>query len=409
MFQGFIPDHILKHIASSHPHPDARNAAVRSLALSAMHRMQRRTMRIAAVPSGQPSRYVFTANGQEIEPGTLVRSESQPPVPDSTVNLAYDDAGVVLEFYQKAFGRNSIDGVGLDINSTVHYGQNYDNAFWQGTRMDYGDGDGVVFRPFVAVIDIPGHEMSHGVTQYTSNLNYQDQSGALNESFSDCMGSCVKQYKLQQMADKADWLIGEGLFFPAVNGRALRDMRNPGTAFDDPQLGGKDPQPANMANYIHTSEDDGGVHLNSGIPNKAFADACVAVGGHSWEKVGLVWYKTNQSVPSSCDFATWAKTTVSIAGGMSSDLAGAIATAWAGVGIPVNGNPPPPPPPPPSPPPDAGTITPAQLGKIIDGTLDVLLRYSTSPQVANIVRQERQFLDANMAGLYAYLQSTGAI
>jgi hypothetical protein len=176
----------------------------------------------------------------------------------------------------------------------------------------------------------------------------------------------VKQFSLKQDASQADWLIGQGIFFPSINGKALRDMRNPGTAYDDPQMGGQDPQPATMANYVNTSDDDGGVHLNSGIPNKAFADACVNVGGKSWEKVGLVWYKTNQSVRPDCNFQTWANTTVQIGSSISSVVADAIKTAWAGVGI-VAGSPTPGPtdPTPPAPGPAAPNAT--QILAAVDG------------------------------------------
>ena len=147
--------------------------------------------------------------------------------------------------------------------------RDYDNAFWDGTQMVFGDGDGVIFLPFTRSVDVIGHELAHGVTQYTSGLNYQDQSGALNESVSDVFGVLVKQRLLGQTADQADWLVGAELLAPGVNGVALRSMAAPGTAYDDPRLG-KDPQPGHMRDYVDTTDDNGGVHINSGIPNKAF-------------------------------------------------------------------------------------------------------------------------------------------
>jgi Zn-dependent metalloprotease len=135
--------------------------------------------------------------------------------------------------------------------------------------MVYGDGDGDLFKRFTIAIDVIGHELTHGVTQYSAGLVYQDQTGALNESISDVFGSLVKQYRLKQTADQADWLIGAGLLADGVNGKALRSMAAPGTAYDDPILG-KDPQPAHMKDFVNTQSDHGGVHINSGIPNHAF-------------------------------------------------------------------------------------------------------------------------------------------
>ena len=157
----------------------------------------------------------------------------------------------------------------MKLDSTVHYGQEYNNAFWNGEQMVYGDGDGEIFQRFTKCIDVIGHELTHGVTQYEAALEYEGQPGALNESFSDVFGSLVKQYILKQNVDKADWLIGASLFAKKVKGVALRSMKDPGTAYDDPTIG-KDPQSGHMKSYVKTSSDNGGVHINSGIPNRAF-------------------------------------------------------------------------------------------------------------------------------------------
>src|SRR5262249_6826367 len=147
------------------------------------------------------------------------------------------------------------------------------------------------FNRFTISVDIMGHELTHGVTAYTAGLIYQGQSGALNESISDVFGSMVKQFALSQTVATADWLIGAGIFTPKVNGVALRSMKEPGTAYNDPVLG-KDPQPADMAHYVNTSSDNGGVHINSGIPNRAFYLTAVALGGNSWDRAGRIWYAT---------------------------------------------------------------------------------------------------------------------
>ena len=168
---------------------------------------------------------------------------------DVAVDEAYDGLGNTFDFYERAYDRNSIDDEGLPLDATVHYGQDYDNAFWNGPQMVYGDGDGVIFNRFTNCLDVIGHELTHGVTQYEAGLEYKGQSGALNESFSDVFGSLVKQWNLKQTAAQADWLIGDGLFTPGIHGVAMRSMKEPGTAYDDPLLG-KDPQPAHMSDYV---------------------------------------------------------------------------------------------------------------------------------------------------------------
>ena len=187
------------------------------------------------------------------------------------VDEAFDGLGRTLDFYWSNFERNSIDDEGLPLDATVHYGDRYDNAFWDGRRMVFGDGDGELFNRFTIAVDVIGHELTHGVTEDEAGLIYAYQAGALNKSLSDVFGSLIKQSdpgRLQK-ADEADWLIGAGLLAPGVQGVALRSMKEPGTAYDDPVLG-KDPQPAHMRNFVHTNRDNGGVHINSGIPNRAF-------------------------------------------------------------------------------------------------------------------------------------------
>ncbi|HZA29911.1 MAG TPA: protealysin inhibitor emfourin, partial [Propionibacteriaceae bacterium] len=181
------------------------------------------------------------------------------------------------------------------------------------------------------------HEFTHGVTQYSAGLTYFGQPGALNESMSDVFGSMVKQYVLDQTAQNADWLIGEGIFLPGVRGRALRSMLEPGTAYDDPVLG-RDPQVSSMADYVDTDEDNGGVHINSGIPNRAFAWLATQLGGRSWGRAGQIWYATLTSteVRSGTDFAGFARATVGTADRLYADdplIADQVRQAWRTVGV----------------------------------------------------------------------------
>jgi Zn-dependent metalloprotease len=283
------------------------------------------------------SRVVHSANNTETLPGEVVRSDGDPAVGDLAVDEAFDSSGQVLDLFQTQFGRRSIDGRGGTVSITVHYGRDYDNAFWDGSQLVFGDGDGQIFERFTKPMDVMAHEFTHGVTQFTIGLAYQDQPGALNESISDAFASMAKQRVLGQSAAEADWLIAEGLFKPGINAKALRSMKEPGTAYDDPQIG-RDLQVGSMADYVHTYDDSGGVHINSGIPNRAFALAALAIGGASWEKAGQVWYDTlvNGQLSSQAGFESFAQATVSSAGRLftnEASIAEKIRGAWVGVGV----------------------------------------------------------------------------
>jgi len=260
-------------------------------------------------------RAVYDSQQTSKLPGKLVRGEGKAATSDDSVNRAYDGLGATWQLYWSAFQRDSLDAKGLELVASVHYQEQYDNAFWDGQQMVFGDGDGIYFNDFTSSVDVIGHELAHGVTQYTAGLTYVTQSGALNESLSDCFGSMVKQHALGQTAEGADWLIGAGLLAEGVNGVALRSMRAPGTAYDDERLGGKDPQPAQFDDYVTTSDDDGGVHINSGIPNRAFYLAAVALGGNSWDQAGPIWYATlrDDALNPDSTFAAFAALTVAAA------------------------------------------------------------------------------------------------
>ena len=203
--------------------------------------------------------------------------------------------------------------------------------------MVFGDGDGEVFQGFTNSLSVIGHELAHGLTERTARLRYEGQSGALNEHVSDVFGALVEQYAMGQDAEAATWLIGEGVFTPAVEGRALRSLLEPGTAYDDDVLG-RDPQPAHFRDYIDTAEDNGGVHLNSGIPNRAFALAARELGGFAWEHVGRIWYDTLTSGRLRPDdgFLVFAAETLRAAEqrfGVGSREARAVESGWREVGI----------------------------------------------------------------------------
>jgi Zn-dependent metalloprotease len=295
-----LPPHILRSVAQNGS-PQQRAAATQTLAADATFRAMRVAARgtprapaaaAALLPEGQKQRTIYDAKNTESLPGTVVRTEGQRAraKSDVTVNEAYDGLGATYDLYWDIFERHSIDDEGMPLDATVHFGREYNNAFWDGQRMVFGDGDGDLFNRFTIAIDIIGHELAHGVTEDEAHLMYFVQSGALNESLSDVFGSLVKQRVLKQTADQADWLIGAGLLTDQVNGVALRSMKAPGTAYDDPVLG-KDPQPAHMDDYVRTFDDNGGVHINSGIPNRAFYLVAVELGGYAWERAGRIWYE----------------------------------------------------------------------------------------------------------------------
>lgn len=336
--RGIVPPHLLKAIARDGT-PEQREVALRSLTRSARFRERREILGAlpsAAVPTGTKRRTVYDARGERRLPGVLVRDEGGDPTGDPAADEAYDAAGLTFDFFAQVYGRNSIDGRGLRLDSSVHYGRRYDNAFWDGRQMVYGDGDGEVFNRFTLALDVVGHELTHGVTQYEANLEYEGESGALNESLSDVFGSLVKQWSRRQTADEADWLIGAGLFTDRVRGVALRSMKAPGTAYDDPVLG-KDPQPAHLRDFIVTDEDNGGVHLNSGIPNRAFAETALALGGFAWERAGRIWYVAlRDRFRRTTTFAEAAALTVAVAAelyGAGGEEERAVRAGWAAVGL----------------------------------------------------------------------------
>jgi bacillolysin len=225
-------------------------------------------------------------------------------------------AGQVYDWYKNNVGRNSLDGNGMSIESLVHYSKKYNNAFWDGAEMVYGDGDGVQFRNFSGALDVIGHEMTHGVTEKTSNLTYQDQSGALNESWSDAMGAVI---------EGRDWLMGEDLCIPGGGYTAFRSMQDP-TIYGDP---------AHMDQYVVTTSDNGGVHTNSGIPNKAFYNFATAIGSRT--NAGKVWYVADRDyMTASTDFSGARAATMQAAAalfGTSSAEYAAVQNAWSQVGV----------------------------------------------------------------------------
>lgn len=322
--------------------------AQRALLLSERVRGQRDSVSamsgLQLVPVGEKRRTIYDARSTTELPGKRVRGEGDGPTGDLAVDEAYDGAGDTFDLFFEVYGRNSLDDRGLRLDSSVHYGDSFDNAFWNGSQMVYGDGDmdlpeeERLFNRFTLSVDIIGHELTHGLTQHEANLLYLHQPGALNEHMSDVFGSLVKQRKNHQNALEADWLIGEGLFTSNVNAVAIRSMKAPGTAYDDPVLG-KDPQPAHMKDFMKLRlwQDNGGVHVNSGIPNRAFYVTAATLGGYAWERAGRIWYYTlRDRLRRNSNFNHCARMTYLVAGelfGEGSVEQAAVRTGWQDVGI----------------------------------------------------------------------------
>jgi len=361
VFCEIMPPFIYKSIIEN-GNEQQRNVAMAALASSDRFRTIREmagtqvvgarfsTLLISAEP--EKDRTIYDAHNTPAI-GTIVRHEGEPKTGDVAADEAYDYAGATYDFYKDVFGRNSIDNNGLKLDSTVHFRESedepFENAAWADGRMWYGDGDPERSNRFTIDLAIIGHELSHGVVQYEGGLKYQKDTGAINEHFADVFGILVKQYKLKESAEELNWLMGEGIWKEnIVNGKAIRSMKEPGTAFGPDPVIGKDPQPAHMSNYVDFGTcvsarqcDYGGVHINSGILNKAFYNTAIEIGGNAWEAPGQIWYTALVNLPNNPDKTTFedlANTTIAEAGkifGNDSKEQKAVHKAWKDVGIKV--------------------------------------------------------------------------
>jgi len=344
--QCIIPPYITERLLRSDDPAVRARAEANMLAAETMRAARENVRRSPSLiapraPRGGKHRLLYDARGRDRLPGTLVRSENQSAVDDPAVNEAFDHAGATYDFYNTVFQRDSLDGSGMTLMGSLHVGESdgrggfttLDNAFWDGKQMAYGDGDDVIFQRFTRSLDVVGHELTHGVQSFTSNLAYEGQSGALNEHFADVFGILVRQWKNGETAAQSDWLIGKEVLVGARTRRAVRDMQHPGTAFtNDPYLG-SDPQPAHMSKLYEGRSDNGGVHINSGIPNRAFVLAAKALGGNAWDVTGRIWFDTMLRLPKSADFQKCAELSAEIAGEMGAEAARAVTSAWASVGV----------------------------------------------------------------------------
>ena len=340
-----LPPYLMEKLLESKDRDD-RRVALNTLFTTATlrgERSVRATFDGATAPAHGRRTISDCSNGTDLAVADVVRTEDGPAASDESANRAFDGFGTTRDFYKQVFDRDSIDGRGMRLDGYVHFSTRYNNAFFDGQEMVFGDGDGVRFTDFTRSLDVIAHELTHGVTAKLAGLKYHKQSGALNESMSDVFGSLVKQWSLGQKADQADWLIGAEIFTPGVDGDALRSMKAPGEAYDSPVFG-KDPQPDHMNKFVILPDDDdpvndhGGVHYNSGIPNKAFFLAATGIGGNAWETPGHIWYESLKASNEDTEFQEFADTTHQKAGLLyGSAEQAAVLSAWREVGIRISG------------------------------------------------------------------------
>lgn len=306
---SYVPSFILNKLGQT-GRESARRSFQRSQALREQRGARQREQiasEVAMAPMlSEARRRVFDSQGRWQTRVELVRDEGADATVDEVVNQVYVFAGVVRDYFQQQLNRNSIDNMGMNLILNVHFGDAFDNAFWNGAEMVFGDGDGELFVSFARSLDVIAHELAHGVTENTAQLDYFGQSGALNEHFSDVFGAAITQHFLGQDAGSADWLIGNEIMGPDLFGESLRSMKAPGAAYDHPLMG-KDPQPDHMRKFFKGSMDSGGVHINSGIPNKVFYRVSMEYGT---PKAVAIWYEALRRLWNSAVFKDFAEVLV---------------------------------------------------------------------------------------------------
>ncbi|WP_394837828.1 M4 family metallopeptidase [Pendulispora rubella] len=285
---------------------------------------------------------IHTAKNRELHdlknkttlPGTTVRTEGQAATSDAVVNNNYDRLGTTYDAYKELFNRDSLDGSGGKLISSVHYSTKYNNAYWNGTQMVYGDGDGSTFSNLANSLDVTAHELTHGVTSNTSNLEYSGESGGLNEAMSDIFGNVVEYYGAGKVVSDNTWKVGEDVYTPNTAGDALRYMNDP--AKDGDSL-----------DYYPDYTSGVDVHYSSGIANLAFyllsqggkhprSKTTVSVTAIGIEKAAQIFYRANTQIfTASTTFAQakqWTGQAAQDLGYTQAEIS-AVADAWSAVGV----------------------------------------------------------------------------
>jgi Zn-dependent metalloprotease len=337
---AFLPPYIIRRLGDSDV-PELRRIAFDTHGVDTATRATRefapsKMMGRHAMPGVGYRRKVYDMEGADRPlPGVLRRSENGPVSDDPVVNEAFDASGITYRFYKTVLGRESLDGAGYPLVSSVHYGVNVANAFWNGVQMVYGATDGHYFLPFTRSLAIAAHEMTHGVVNFTSQLAYADETGALNESFCDVMGLAVEHWHHKLSIDDDHWMIGNEIAGPGLGKVAGFRSFTAEKAYADHPVLGTDPQPKHFNDYVTCTEDHGGVHLNSGIANHAFYLAARALGGNLWDRAVPIWYQAfTQGMNPQATFVDAATDTSLAAKRLFGDAAAHdVAEAWKAVGV----------------------------------------------------------------------------
>lgn len=280
-------------------------------------------------PHVLPPDQVYDCQHHTAEPGVPVPNPEGSS--DAAAKRAFTESEGVARFYWDLFQRDSIDGHHMTLVSSIHYSVQFNNAFWNGSQMTYGDGDGQTFLDFTLGDDVIAHELTHGVTQHSLGLAYSDEAGGLNESISDVFGSMFRQWEKGQTAAQADWLIGADIIGPVAKQKGytcLRDMAAPKAAH----------AMAAQPDRYYPGIGNLNPHYSSGPPNLAFCLAAKAIGEHSWEKAGRIWYKAltdfgpspNMTMP---QFAGRTRTLAQNLFSSDASIHTAVDNAWTSVGL----------------------------------------------------------------------------
>lgn len=280
----FVPPYVLETLAETNPH------ARETLAMDAATRVRRQ---FRTPPGDGGARVVIWDSRGTYQTRLTEAGADDPATEDSRRAAAF-----ARDWIQRSLGRNGYDSRNSSIHVNIHYGTDYQNAFWDGDELVLGDGDGSMFVSFAGSPDVIAHEIAHGLVQHAAGLSYRDQPGALNEHFADVFGSAIEQALTGDSAETADWLVGDEITGPDWRGRALRSMAYPGTAYAG------DPQPAHMDDLYTGSADNGGVHINSGIPNRVFHAVAMRVGT---QDAARLWYVVLLNLWPTADFLDFAK------------------------------------------------------------------------------------------------------
>lgn len=328
-----IPPYVFKHLEADETiKSDPKLLAEVRLAREVSKVERKKRSLSKDISPGIAERFVYDLENQNTDmlPGKEVRKEDEPEVEDPIVNIVYENHGKVREYIKNCLKRDSFDNHGGDLHGSVHVLVKYNNAFWNGEQMAYGDGDGEVFNNLALSLDVAAHEIGHGVVQHTAGLRYFSMPGALNESFADVFGVTCEQYTKGEDIVNGNWLVGDEIVGSKFPGKALRSFLNE-------KAYSQDPQPKHMKNFYWMFDDNQGVHINSGIINHAFYLFClnyVELGGkHSYEVPLEIWYKSLAHLNSFSNFWDLKKATIKVCKLAHPQLVPALEDAFAQVGL----------------------------------------------------------------------------